>query len=107
MSEDARHAKLRHLGNIVPANHLPLVSQDRIEPGVIWTIANGVVYAGRNSGEVLAWDENCNGTCNEIWSRLLDDPIVNSSPTVVNGHVYIGGSNHGYSGRLYVFGLPE
>ncbi|MBV9062865.1 MAG: PQQ-binding-like beta-propeller repeat protein [Alphaproteobacteria bacterium] len=70
------------------------------------TVANGVVYAGRNSGEILAWDANCTGTCNQIWSRLLDDPIVNSSPTVVNGHVYIGGSYHGFAGRLYVFGLP-
>jgi outer membrane protein assembly factor BamB len=69
------------------------------------TVANGVVYAGRNSGEILAWDAGCNGTCDQIWSHLLDDPIVNSSPTVVNGHIYIGGSQHGFGGRLYVFGL--
>ncbi|MBV9571720.1 MAG: PQQ-binding-like beta-propeller repeat protein [Alphaproteobacteria bacterium] len=71
------------------------------------TIANGVVYAGRNSGEILAWNADCKGTCDQIWSRLLDDPIVNSSPTVVNGKIYIGGSNHGFSGRLYVLGLAQ
>jgi len=69
-------------------------------------VANGVVYAGRNSGEILAWDADCNGQCSEIWKHLLDDPIVNSSPTVVNGKIYIGGSSHGFFGLLYVFGLP-
>jgi len=78
--------------------------QDGIESSP--TVANGVVYAGRNSGEILAWDANCKGQCDEIWSHLLDDPIVNSSPTVVNGKIYIGGSQHGFAGRLYVFGLP-
>ena len=69
------------------------------------TVANGVVYAGRNSGELLAWDANCAGGCYEIWKGMTDDPIVNSSPTVVNGKIYIGSSEHGYGGRLYVFGL--
>ena len=70
-------------------------------------IANGVVYAGRNSGEVLAWRANCKDFCNEIWKGFTDDPIVSSSPTVVNGKIYIGGSNHGFFGRLYVFGLQQ
>jgi len=71
------------------------------------TVANGVVYAGRNSGELLAWPESCvaNGGCDEIWKGILDDPLVTSSPTVVNGKIYIGGSEHGFGGRLYVFGL--
>ena len=73
------------------------------------TVANGVVYAGRNSGELLAWPVNCvkNGGCDEIWKGFLDDPIVSSSPTVVNGKIYIGGSEHGFGGRLYVFGLAN
>jgi outer membrane protein assembly factor BamB len=73
------------------------------------TVANGVVYAGRNSGELLAWPVSCvkTGGCNEIWKGFLDDPLVTSSPTVVNGKIYIGGSDHGFGGRLYVFGLQN
>ena len=41
--EDARHAKLRHLGNVVPANHLPFVSQNWIDPGIVGSVANRVV----------------------------------------------------------------
>ena len=78
--------------------------QDAIESSP--TVANGVVYAGRNSGELLAWRANCHGTCNEIWIGHTDDPILNSSPTVVNGKIDFGGSQHGFGGRLYVFGLP-
>ncbi|HWA91905.1 MAG TPA: PQQ-binding-like beta-propeller repeat protein [Rhizomicrobium sp.] len=71
------------------------------------TVAGGVVYAGRNSGEVLGWPAaGCGKTaCLEIWKGFTNDPIVNSSPTVVDGHVYIGGSDHGFHGRLYVYGL--
>ena len=47
------------------------------------------------------------GGCNEIWKGFLDDPLVTSSPTVVNGTIYIGGSDHGFGGRLYVFGLQN
>jgi outer membrane protein assembly factor BamB len=77
------------------------------------TIANGVVYAGKMNGEVLAWRAGSCGqfVCNQIWSFLTKDPIVNSSPTVVNGTLYIGGSNkiapRNTAGRLYVFGLPS
>jgi outer membrane protein assembly factor BamB len=76
------------------------------------TVANGVVYAGKNNGDVLAWKAASCGqfVCNEIWSFLTKDPIVSSSPTVVNGTVYIGGSNNlapaSTAGRLYVFGVP-
>jgi outer membrane protein assembly factor BamB len=73
------------------------------------TVANGVVYVGRNSGEVLAWPVSCvkNGGCNEIWKGFTDDPLVTSSPTVVNGKIYIGSSDHGFGGRLYVYGLAN
>ena len=76
------------------------------------TIANGVVYAGKNNGQVLAWKSGSCGQfiCSEIWSYMTKDPIVNSSPTVVNGVVYIGGANNlapeSVAGRLYVFALP-
>jgi outer membrane protein assembly factor BamB len=76
------------------------------------TIANGVVYAGKNNGDVLAWGAGPCGqfVCNQIWSFATQDPIVSSSPTVVNGTLYIGGSNNlapeDTAGRLYVFALP-
>jgi len=76
------------------------------------TVANGVVYAGRNTGQVLAWSaEPCgNGFCDAIWSALVPEPIVNSSPTVVNGRLYIGSADNNappdIAGRLYVFELP-
>ena len=76
------------------------------------TVANGVVYVGRNTGQVLAWPANGCGqpVCNEIWSGLINDPIVESSPTVVNGNLYIGSADDIFpediSGRIYVFNLP-
>jgi PQQ-like domain len=75
------------------------------------TVANGVVYAGRNTAEVLAWPQgSCHkSVCSNIWSGATNDSIVSSSPTVVNGQVYIGSADQNspsnISGRLYVFGL--
>src|SRR5262249_10504211 len=56
------------------------------------TVANGVVFAGRNTGELLAWSaEPCGDfVCDNIWSTLFNEQIVNSSPTVIGGKVYIG-----------------
>jgi len=76
------------------------------------TVANGVVYAGRNTGELLAWKAAPCGqpTCTQIWSHAFDDPLLTSSPTVVDGRVYIGGTEaqapEDTQGRLYVFELP-
>ena len=75
------------------------------------TVANGVVYAGRNTGEVLAWAAGPCGrsVCQAIWSGATGDPIVSSSPTVANGKLYIGSADDAFpeniSGRLYVFAL--
>ena len=75
-------------------------------------IAHGVVYAGRNTGEVLAWSAaGCGASvCPAIWVGATDDVIVSSSPTVVNGRLYIGSGNRfapeSVQGRLYVFALP-
>jgi outer membrane protein assembly factor BamB len=75
-------------------------------------VANGVVYAGRNTGEVLAWRAAPCGAavCNEIWSGATNNQIVSSSPTVVNGKLYIGGADDLFppnsKGRIYVFALP-
>lgn len=76
------------------------------------TVANGVVYAGRNTGQVLAWKAKPCGAflCDEIWSGLTNDSIVSSSPTVVNGTLYIGSADKAFpgdiQGRIYVFDLP-
>jgi len=75
------------------------------------TVANGVVYAGRNTAEVLAWPANGCGSsvCFEIWKGFTGDQIVSSSPTVVNGTVYIGSANNlapeDSQGRIYVWEL--
>jgi outer membrane protein assembly factor BamB len=74
------------------------------------TVANGVVYAGRNTGEVLAWSAGACGhrACSNIWSGKTQDSIVSSSPTVVNGALYVGSADRNSpentQGRLYVFG---
>jgi outer membrane protein assembly factor BamB len=76
------------------------------------TVANGVVYAGRNTEQVLAWPAGGCGqfVCNEIWTAFTNNPIVESSPTVVNGTLYIGSSDDNFpveiKGRIYVFELP-
>jgi outer membrane protein assembly factor BamB len=76
------------------------------------TVANGVVYAGRNTGEVLAWSSEPCGSfvCDNIWRGMTGDPIVNSSPTVFNGRLYIGSADDAFpedqQGRIYIFELP-
>ncbi|HEX4014380.1 MAG TPA: PQQ-binding-like beta-propeller repeat protein [Candidatus Cybelea sp.] len=56
-------------------------------------VANRVVYAGRNIGEVLTWK-----------AAAANDEIVSSSPSVVNGKVYVGSADknapENISGRL-------
>jgi outer membrane protein assembly factor BamB len=74
------------------------------------TVANGVVYAGMNTGEVLAWPADSCGQqeCVNIWTGITTEgQIVSSSPTVVNGQIYIGSSDFDDNGWLYVYGLPN
>ena len=77
------------------------------------TIANGVIYAARNTGELLAWNANCKqNQCLEIWKSQITNvnPIMSSSPTVVNGRIYVGGARNveeDISGRIFVFQLQE
>lgn len=77
------------------------------------TVANGVVYAGRNTGDVFAWPaEPCGSfTCDPIWQGRINTVVVNSSPTVVRGKLYIGSGDDnfpaGRQGSLYVFDLQE
>ncbi len=46
--EDSRHPEPRHLGDVVPAEHLPFVRQDRVEPRVVRPVADGVVVEERD-----------------------------------------------------------
>ena len=46
--EHAGHAEPRHLLHLVPAEHLPFIGEQRIEPGVVRTIAHGVVVLVRD-----------------------------------------------------------
>jgi outer membrane protein assembly factor BamB len=76
-------------------------------------VAGGVVFAGRNTGQVLAWKAAGCGAfiCSEIWTGFTRDPVVSSSPTVVDGRLYVGSSDNLFpfdiSGRLYVFDIPR
>jgi hypothetical protein len=69
-------------------------------------VAGGLVYAGRNTGEVLAWLAKPCVTfqCTNVFRGTTGDPVVSSSPTVVNGKIYIGGADIFAQGRLFVFG---
>ena len=71
------------------------------------TVAGGLVYAGRNTGEVLAWPAGPCGAflCPNVFRGTTGDPLEDSSPTVVNGKIYIGGADIFAQGRLFVFGL--
>jgi outer membrane protein assembly factor BamB len=71
-------------------------------------VANGVVYVGKNTAQVLAYSAaGCGSfTCSPLWIGLTQDEIVSSSPALVNGTLYIGSANKfdgGHPGRLYVF----
>ena len=69
------------------------------------TVAGGLVYAGHNTGEVLAWPAGPCGTfqCASVFRGATGDPVVSSAPTVVNGRIYIGGADIFAQGRLFVF----
>jgi len=76
-------------------------------------VADGVVYIGsEESGTLYAFDAHgttrCTGvtkTCAPLWTASLNGSTA-SSPAVVNGVVYIGGSDNfvgSGEGRLYAF----
>jgi outer membrane protein assembly factor BamB len=68
-------------------------------------VANGVVYVGENNGRIYAFDANGCGTqvCDKLWEHLTQDPLVNSSPAIIDGTLYVTGSNFGAVPMLYVF----
>ena len=70
-------------------------------------VANGVVYVGSNSNDIVAFDAGGCGhfSCDQVWSFITQDPLVNSSPTMVNGTLYVTGTNFGTVPEVYVFNL--
>ena len=70
-------------------------------------VANGVVYVGENNSRVYAYPAHGCGAseCDQLWEFITQDPLVNSSPTMVNGTLYVTGSNFGAVAVLYVFEL--
>jgi hypothetical protein len=50
-------------------------------------------------------------TCYPLWQGATDNSVVNSSPAIVNGVLYIGSGNRFYpddqAGRLYAFALDS
>jgi outer membrane protein assembly factor BamB len=70
-------------------------------------VANGLVYVGENNKQVAAFDASGCGqyVCEPLWQYATQDPIVNSSPVMVNGTLYVTGSNFGITPELYVFQL--
>ncbi len=48
VGEDARHPELGHLGDVHPAEELPLVGEQGVDPGVVGAVAHGVVIEERH-----------------------------------------------------------
>ena len=73
-------------------------------------VANGVVYVttqGRyqSNGRLLAFKAQCaraNGICTAIYRSPLLGGMVNTSPAVAHGQVYVASNG----GTFYAFGLP-
>ncbi|HEY6768276.1 MAG TPA: PQQ-binding-like beta-propeller repeat protein [Candidatus Sulfotelmatobacter sp.] len=75
-------------------------------------IANGLIYASENNGMVMVFsDAGCAHLPCLPLNQLMtqNEPIVSSSPAVVNGTVYVGSANQNSPpiGRLYVFKLSN
>jgi outer membrane protein assembly factor BamB len=69
-------------------------------------VAGGVVYSVQNNSTVAAYDAKGCGedSCPALWFFLTQDSIVNS-PVIVNGRLYVAGSNFGITPEVYVFHL--
>ena len=79
--------------------------------GVIYSspvVDGGVVYVGSEDHKLYAFDAagitGCSGTpktCTPIWSSVATGGVMDSSPTVVGGVVYVGDND----GKLYAFAV--
>ena len=86
-------------------------------PGATWfgdqyfsspTVANDVLFIGALDGRLYAYDaagsQACSGTptvCDPVWSWKISDEAIWSSPTIVNGRVFVGSSDK----NLWSFGF--
>ena len=72
-------------------------------------VANGVVYIGSMVNHVYAFPAaGCGQTSSDpLWEFITQDPIVNSSPVMDGGTLFVSGSNFGSVPELYVFQLPS
>jgi len=66
----------------------------------------GHIFSGDAQLKVFAAAGCDRGECRPLWEFLTQDPIVNSSPVMVNGTLYVSGTNFGLTPNLYVFQLP-
>ena len=70
-------------------------------------VANGVVYIGMEQRVRAFAARGCGQSqCQNLWEFITQDPIVNSSPVMVNDTLYFSGTNFGAVPELYVFNLP-
>lgn len=74
-------------------------------------VANGIAYDATTGGNLYAFQSSGCGvaTCSPLWTYNLGNGIgTQSSPSVVNGMVYIGAYNgvSPYNGILFAFHLP-
>lgn len=72
-------------------------------------VANGVVYAGEDNATVRAYPARGCGQlqCDKLWEFRTDDPVVDSSPVMVNGTLFLSGTSYSTVPELYVFELPD
>jgi hypothetical protein len=70
-------------------------------------VANGVVYVGENQQRIYAFPAHGCGhaLCDELWEFITQDPLVNSSPAIIDGTLYVTGTNFGAVPELYLFNL--
>ena len=65
-------------------------------PHLVWQL-DASERVRLRSGQQVCWP---------LWQFATQDPIVDSSPVMVNGTLYVTGSNFGITPEVYVFGLP-
>jgi outer membrane protein assembly factor BamB len=67
-------------------------------------VASGVVYHMSNSGRMAAYDARGCGqaSCAPIWEFVSQAGVLNT-PVIVNGRLYVSGSNFGFTPEVYVF----
>lgn len=69
-------------------------------------VAGGVVYTAQNNTRIAAYDAAGCGqsSCEPLWFFVTQGSIVNT-PVIVNGRLYVSGSNFGFTPQIYVFHL--